>query len=312
MSLKYIKGMKGKKLKSTIVTGSENQPCGTPPLETGSSMFSLSELYFHTNMMYGLNCNYCWQTQTDREFHNFGHTTPPFQSRPEATRWLLEIHRGREQTKRFPQRQNKTLWLQQWPHNRPSSNGPFAFRWKERNKVIWTCGPSAGAAVKHLTRKQLNCAAAVSLSGKLIQRTVRMIPFIRDEKATRLARVFTFQAKATLGPRYRQSNRRGKNKESVGTSHEEMSVFAGTLCSAIVSDGLTFLILQRGQSSGFGFHFFCHFSHFTLLLPCSRWQDWKKAMVDLTASSRYEILWRTDEPNKEQMRRQSKTFTGSV
>lgn len=122
-------------------------------------------------------------TQTDREFLNFGHTAPPFPSRPGTTRRLFEIHGGREQTKHFPQRQNKTLWLQQWPHNRPSSNGPFAFRWKERNEVIWTCGPNGGAAVKHLTIKQLNCAAAVSLSGKLIQRAVRMIPFIRDEKS---------------------------------------------------------------------------------------------------------------------------------
>lgn len=37
---------------------------------------------------------------------------------------------------------------------------------------------------------------------------------------------------------------------------KKMSVFARKLCSAIVSDGLTFPVLQRGQSSGIGLHFF--------------------------------------------------------
>lgn len=52
---------------------------------------------------------------------------------------------------------------------------------ERRSKVIWTCGPSGGTTVKHLTIKQLNCALPASLSGKLIQCVAWMILSIRGE-----------------------------------------------------------------------------------------------------------------------------------
>lgn len=125
---------------------------------------------------------------------------------PARPAWLFEIHSGGQQTTQW---QKGTLWLLQWPHDRTSTNGPFAFRWKERNQVIWTGGPNGGAAVKHLTIKQVNCGAAVSLSGKWIQWAVPMIPSSGRGKDKRFIAVFTFQSDS----RCRPSDRPGKTKK---------------------------------------------------------------------------------------------------
>lgn len=72
---------------------------------------------------------------------------------------------------------------------------------------------------------------------------------------------------------------------------EKMSVLARKLCSAIVSDGLTFPVLQRGQSSGIGLHFFFAFSrtsHYCCLVPGDRIQ--KKAPAGLTDRTGYDLL----------------------
>lgn len=263
-----------------------------------------------TNKKYGLNCNYCWQTQTDREFHNFGHTTPPFPSRPGTTRCLLEIHGGRQQTKHFPQRQNKTLWLQQWPHNRPSSNGPFAFRWKERNEVIWTCGPNGGAAVKHLTIKQLNCAAAVSLSRKLIQRAVRMIPFIRDEKSHAPQPEYLHsepKRHSALG--IVDQTVKGKIKKALAECWDQpwkKCPYLPVNCVQLLCPMVwPFRFFKEDNPLGSAFTFFLVFSrtsHYCCLVPGDRIS--KKATAGLTDRTRYDLLWGTDEPNKEQMSRQ--------
>lgn len=169
------------------------------------------------------------------------------------------------------------LWLQQWPHNRPSSNGPFAFRWKEWNEVIWTRGPNGGAAVKHLTIKQLNCGAAVSLSGKLIQRAVRMIPFIRNKKKKSLAlsrSIYIPSQSDTLSSMSPIKLSR-ENEKSVGWVLRPAMKKNVHICPCIVFSycvrWFDLPILHRGQSSGIGLHFFCCvFLRFTLLLPCSR------------------------------------------
>lgn len=94
---------------------------------------------------------------------------------------------------------------------------------KSPTRLFRLGAPNGGAAVKHLTIKQLNCGAAVSLSGKLIQRAVRMIPFIRNlkkKKAKRSVGVFTFQAKVTLCPRRGRSSRPGKSDKVLAECRE--------------------------------------------------------------------------------------------
>lgn len=125
---------------------------------------------------------------------------------------------------------------------------------ERRSKVIWTCGPSGGATVKHLTIKQLNCALPASLSGKLIQRIAWMILSIRgEEKKPHGQSECLHSNKATLRSHRRWSNHQRENKPNARTGNKKMSLFAHISCSVIVqcraltlvSDGATFPFCYR-------------------------------------------------------------------
>lgn len=93
---------------------------------------------------------------------------------------------------------------------------------ERRSKVIWTCGPSGGATVKHLTIKQLNCALPASLSGKLIQCVAWMILSIRGEKKKPHGQPeCLYSNKATLRSHRRWSNHQRENKPNARTGNKK-------------------------------------------------------------------------------------------
>lgn len=125
---------------------------------------------------------------------------------------------------------------------------------ERRSKVIWTCGPSGGATVKHLTIKQLNCALPASLSGKLIQCAAWMILSIRgEEKKPHGQPECLHSNKATLRSHRRWSNHQRENKPNARTGNKKcpyLPIYHVQLlcpCRALtlVSDGATFPFCYR-------------------------------------------------------------------
>lgn len=91
-----------------------------------------------------------------------------------------------------------------------------------------------------------------------------------------------------------------KCRVSVGTSDEKIcSRLPVARVRLLFPTVWPFQFFTEDNPLGPAFTFLSLFSHFASLLPCSRRQDSKRHQLIWQAGSRYDLLWRTDESNKE-------------